>query len=751
MQNNKTGFIRGNKNLKTPNYTEYISKEEAIIRTKEIIRCKNDILYFAEKYFTIISPGKGKHIIQMYDRQKDMLLMMKNNDRSIFACSRQIGKTTTYTILVLWNMLFNKDWKALICANKASASLEFVGRIRLAYELLPQWMKPGVLTWNKSSLELSNGCKVKGIATSPDSARGETCNMLLMDECLTKNNLITIRDKYSKKILILNIDKVYNRLLTEVKVKNARFKPNSKYQILTPDGFCDFNGIKKSKSNKIIKFELEDNNTVECTTTHTMYINGVKTKAVNLNIGDKIDTIDKINKSIISKHITAKDVFVYTPINVKSKGNKYIANNSVHKNCAFVPQNIFDEFIQSVFPIISSAKGTQMILVSTPNGTGNFFYETFNKSQLNKDYEWKSMKILWDEFPGRDEEWKLQQIETFGGGETGLRKFAQEFEVRFFGSGASLIDSDVINFYKNKFISEYPTTENINFNSNNTRFDLKVLTPPVDGHTYACGIDTGEGLGGDSSVITILDITDMTKLSIVAYYGNNYIIPYDFAYMVVKSAGYYNNAYIIGECNSVGNEVISQLYNVYEYENIIHYNPGKSNRLIGLYSINSIKVEACQYLKKMLVKNEEYSFDCPGLLEELEYFVRKPGNSTKVIYKADGTKHDDYVLAFVWALFVTNPKISDNYFDVTYTKDKLGNPIPYKITAIQSEYYEERPTRSTNPEDVYHNGFDTSSGSAKEFDEMFFDVKTSMDMLEEYNTNNTFMSSSPDIFGTLGS
>ena len=63
-------FIRGNENLKKPNTVIHIPEDKQQEYIQEIMKCKKDIIYFAEKYFTIISPAKGKHLIELYDKQK---------------------------------------------------------------------------------------------------------------------------------------------------------------------------------------------------------------------------------------------------------------------------------------------------------------------------------------------------------------------------------------------------------------------------------------------------------------------------------------------------------------------------------------------------------------------------------------------------------------------------------------------------------------------------------------------------------
>ena len=63
---------------------------------QEYIRCKEDIVYFAEKYFKIVS-YKGEHCIELREYQKRMLKAMIGGDgdeRQHVACvaARQIGK-----------------------------------------------------------------------------------------------------------------------------------------------------------------------------------------------------------------------------------------------------------------------------------------------------------------------------------------------------------------------------------------------------------------------------------------------------------------------------------------------------------------------------------------------------------------------------------------------------------------------------------------------------------------------------------
>lgn len=59
---------------------------------QEIQKCMSNILYFAEKYFYIVSLDKGRMKIPLYDVQKRALKMMAENNRVVICSSRQMGK-----------------------------------------------------------------------------------------------------------------------------------------------------------------------------------------------------------------------------------------------------------------------------------------------------------------------------------------------------------------------------------------------------------------------------------------------------------------------------------------------------------------------------------------------------------------------------------------------------------------------------------------------------------------------------------
>ena len=167
-----------------------ISREEFEFRIQEIARCKRDICYFAEKYFRIISLDKGLHIIKLYEKQKALLRFFVDENRCLTLASRQTGKTTSYTIYALWTLIFNPEKRIMLLANKADTVLEILGRIQMAYEYLPTWLKPAVVVWNKGEIQFSNKSAIKGFPTASDAARGYSAGIVIMDEAaFVPNNI----------------------------------------------------------------------------------------------------------------------------------------------------------------------------------------------------------------------------------------------------------------------------------------------------------------------------------------------------------------------------------------------------------------------------------------------------------------------------------------------------------------------------------------------------------------------------------
>lgn len=178
----KDKFYNGNTNVPSRG-AEFEYTPEMIA---ELHKCRNDILHFAENYFYVLIPGKGKEKIELYPAQKRALKKMRKNRFFVLLASRQIGKSTLMTIYLLWMALFYNDQRILLVANKEATAIEIFGRIRMAYELMPNWIKSPVDEslggYGKTSMGLENGSRISISTTTGTAARGMACNILVIDE-----------------------------------------------------------------------------------------------------------------------------------------------------------------------------------------------------------------------------------------------------------------------------------------------------------------------------------------------------------------------------------------------------------------------------------------------------------------------------------------------------------------------------------------------------------------------------------------
>lgn len=149
---------------------------------EEWVRCRDDIIYFAENYCSIIHIDHGTIKLQLRQYQKDMLKIMHENRMSINSLSRQLGKTTVVGIFLAHFVVFNEAKNIGILAHKADMSREVLERTKQALALLPDFLQPGIVIWNQGDIELENGCKIGAYSSSPDAVRGNSFALIYLDE-----------------------------------------------------------------------------------------------------------------------------------------------------------------------------------------------------------------------------------------------------------------------------------------------------------------------------------------------------------------------------------------------------------------------------------------------------------------------------------------------------------------------------------------------------------------------------------------
>ena len=169
-------FHDGDPELKMSNLLYEYTQDEIL----EMERCAKDVVYFS-KYCRVMTDD-GLFYVKLRDYQESVLREYQANRFNIFLAPRQVGKSITSAIVLVWYLLFNHDKNAMILANVGSTAEELMDKIKAIVRGLPWFLKPGMVVNNVMSMKFDNGCRAIAKTTTKTSAIGFTIHFLYMDE-----------------------------------------------------------------------------------------------------------------------------------------------------------------------------------------------------------------------------------------------------------------------------------------------------------------------------------------------------------------------------------------------------------------------------------------------------------------------------------------------------------------------------------------------------------------------------------------
>ena len=300
---------------------------------------------------------------------------------------------------------------------------------------------------------------------------------------------------------------------------------------------------------------------------------------------------------------------------------------------AWVPFNIQQEFLASVYPTISSGKTTRIAMISTPNGMELF--HKFWKDATTGTNSYKPLRVRWNDIPGRDEEFKKRTI-----ADVGERIWRVEYACEFLGSEDTLIDPNILA----TLAHDQPLGEHKNFS---------IYKNPEEGHIYVALVDTAEGLGKDYSTVQVIDVTQLPYEQ-VAVFRNNKISTGLFPAVVVELAQRYNQAPTLIETNDIGGQVALTmekddrgcdmlLYTVLKGSTqVLSGGFGPSKKYPGLKMTRTTKSSGCSSIKTVIESKQLVIRDY-NTIQELSVFVQHDNGT----FAASDGHHDDLVMPLV--------------------------------------------------------------------------------------------------------
>lgn len=117
----------------------------------------------------------GEHV-PMYDIGVD------STDHRYYTGGILSHNTTTAAGYLLREAMFKSDQTILIAAHKFLGAQEIMQRIRFAYENCPDFIRAGVTSYNKGSIEFDNGSRIVAQTTTENTGRGMAISLLYCDE-----------------------------------------------------------------------------------------------------------------------------------------------------------------------------------------------------------------------------------------------------------------------------------------------------------------------------------------------------------------------------------------------------------------------------------------------------------------------------------------------------------------------------------------------------------------------------------------
>jgi hypothetical protein len=139
-------------------------------------------IYFAKNFLKIQHPTRGSIPFEPYEYQERLIDAYHNNKQCIAMLPRQMGKTTCACAYLLWYTMFVPEAQVLIAAHKYEGAQDIMNRYRFGYENLPDFIRAGVYSYNRNTIEYDNGARIQAVTTTENTGRGKSLSLIYCDE-----------------------------------------------------------------------------------------------------------------------------------------------------------------------------------------------------------------------------------------------------------------------------------------------------------------------------------------------------------------------------------------------------------------------------------------------------------------------------------------------------------------------------------------------------------------------------------------
>lgn len=558
------GLKQGRKLVANPFYennTKLLKGDLVFDRTPEEIqewlRCKNDIIYFVEKYCKLMTP-EGIKNVTLRDYQRNYLKHLMDHRLSIYLACRQCGKCVSLLskVTIRYNGQIMNDIPLYELYNMYDDSIEWQSQYAL-YKMYEENMLSKYELYTK----LSEHLYIRGFEKIVNSHMLDNIEVLSGMGWIPTSYIHFIQPfeiyelKLDNDVILDCADEhiVFDRTGKEVYVKNLKIGD----LVLTSNGRAKVVSIHRTGM-FVNMCDITVNDPSESYYTNGILSHNTTTSAVFMlhyilfNVDKNALVLGNKRKTAVEILDKAKKIYLELPYYLKpgiykwNEGEIVLDNGcrlmaeatTINSGISFtfhcvladefahIQPNILDSFYNNLFPTITAAKARFMI-TSTQNGY-NLFCRLYKAAEAGIS-EYSAFKTDWFEVPEwdpdkkcwvkRDEAWHKLQVANYGSEEAFNKQFGTNFDV----SANTLISQKIISKRNQRLVNfeekEMPGVPfadawkwHPNFDPTECKNNYIVMTT-----------DIAEGGGGDATVCCVHRFIEpgSNKLECIGYFKSN--------------------------------------------------------------------------------------------------------------------------------------------------------------------------------------------------------------------------------------
>ena len=328
---------------------------------------------------------------------------------------------------------------------------------------------------------------------------------------------------------------------------------------------------------------------------------------------------------------------------ITAKSSNADAARSEAVSLLLIDEAAFIDNIEETFTAAQQtlATGGQCMALSTPNGIGNWFHQTWEKAETGEN-SFLPIRLPWKVHPERNQAWRDQQDADLG-----TKMAGQECDCDFLASGDTVFDTDDMAFYEQTYQKDPMERRGVDGN-------LWVWEGVDYSKSYMVVADVARGDGQDYSAFHIFDIEGATQVA--EYKGK--IAPRDFGNMLVGIASEYNEALLVCENANIGWATIEQILER-EYRNLFYsatnnmetvesyMHKYERDKLVPGFTM-SVRTRPLVIAKMIeYIRDHSVTIQSKRLMSEMRVFVWKNGKP-----QAQDRYNDDLIISCATALYV---------------------------------------------------------------------------------------------------